>query len=172
MKIILTLAAAIAVLPQVALAEPLDKARAGNLQCYGPNAARKTCNSLAGYTFENGKILNQAEVLISPTPPLVMKTVSPIEIRGDAVCGPLRKSDIESAEILVQGQRLNEADAAPIKAQIESAFGERLGKEVCTTYRKQGDALVTEITIAGVNHPEFKETVIWVAPSDGYRVAP
>jgi hypothetical protein len=172
MKIILALAVAFVVLPQVASAGPLDKARDGNLQCYGPNVARKTCNSLAGYTFENGKILNQAEVLVSPTPPLVMKTVTPIEIRGDAVCGPLRKQDIESAKIVVQGQILNEADAAPIKAQLESAFGARLGKEVCTTYRKQGDTLRTEVTLAGVSHPEFKETVIWVAPSEGYRVSP
>jgi hypothetical protein len=172
MKIVLVFAVAFVALPQVASAGPLDKARDGNLQCYEPNVVRKVCNSLAGYTFENGKILNQAEVLVSPAPSLVMKTVSPVEIRGDAVCGPVRKKDIETAKILVQGQLLNEVDAKSIKAQLESAFGTRLGKEICTTYRKQGDMLVTEVTIAGLSHPELKETVIWVAPSAGYRVAP
>ena len=172
MKIVLAFAVAFVLLPQVASAGPLDKARDGNLQCYGPNVVRKTCNSLAGYTFEHGKILNQAEVLVSQTPPLVMKTVSPVEIRGDAVCGPLRKKDIESAKILVRDQVLNEVDAAPVKAQLVSAFGARLEKEVCTAYRKQGDTLVTEVTIAGLDLSELKETVIWVAPSEGYRVSP
>lgn len=172
MKVVLALAIAFVVLPGTAMAGPLDEARKGNLQCYTPDTARKTCSSLAGYTFENGKILNQAEVLVSSAPPIVMKTVSPIEIRGDAVCGPLRRGDIESAEILVQGQVVNGADAASIKAQLESGLAARLEKEICTSYRKQGSVLVTGVTIAGVGQPEIKETVIWVKPSEGYRVAP
>jgi hypothetical protein len=172
MKIVLACAVAFVVLPQLAFAGPLDKAREGNLQCYEPNVASKTCNSLASYTFENGKISNQAEVLVSPSPPLVMKTVSPVEIRGDAVCGQLRKKDIETAKILVQGKILSEADAAPVKAQLEAAFGPRLEKEICTAYREQAGRFVTDVTIAQERHSELKETVIWVKPSDGYRVAP
>lgn len=171
MKILFALVATFVAVPLIAIADPLDEARKGSLQCYAPDIARKTCNSLAGYTFENGKILNQAEVLISPAPPIVMKTVSPIEIRGDAVCGPLRKEDIETAEILVQGQGVTEPNAAAIKARLAAALGARLEKEICTTYRKQGSALVTEVTIAGVTQPD-KEVVIWVKPSEGYRVAP
>jgi hypothetical protein len=172
MKIALAFAAVLIVMSQAAWAGPLDRARDGSLQCYEPDAVRKTCKSLAGYTFGKKKISNQAEVLVSPTPPLVVKFVSPVEIRGEAVCGPLRKADVESAVISFQGQILEGVDAANIKAQLVSAFGPRLEKEVCTTYRKQGEALVTAETIAGVSYPELQQTVIWVKPSEGYRVAP
>src|ERR1700742_3984195 len=114
MKIALAFAVVLVGMSQAAWAGPLDPARGGSLQCYEPDAIRKTCKSLAGYTFANKKISNQAEVLVSPTPPLIVKFVSPVEIRGEAVCGPLRKTDIESAVISFQGQILKGADAANI----------------------------------------------------------
>src|ERR1700685_2130682 len=114
MKIALVCIAALIVWSRAASAGPLDNARDGSLQCYEPDAVQKTCKSLAGYTFEKQKISSQAEVLVSPTPPLVVKFVSPVQIRGEAVCGPLRKKDVEAAVITFQGQVLKGADAAKI----------------------------------------------------------
>ena len=172
MKIALALASVLLVMPAAASAGPLDNARDGSLQCYEPDALQKTCKSLAGYTFGKQQILSQAEVLVSPTPPLVVKFVSPVQIRGDAVCGPLRKKDVEAAVIVFQGKVLKGADAANIRGQLLTAFGPRLEKEVCTTYHKQGDLLVTAVTIAGVSYPDLRQPVIWVKPSEGYRVGP
>ncbi|MBV8799105.1 MAG: hypothetical protein JO208_04760 [Alphaproteobacteria bacterium] len=154
-------------------ADPLAKARTGSLQCYSPDAVRKTCNALAGYTFDhNGKILNQAEVLLSPQQFIVMKTISPVEIRGEAVCGPLRKQDVDAAQIFVQGKSVTDAQAAQLRAQIETSMAARFGKEVCTTYLPQGNKLTTSVTVDGVTQPDFAETVIWVHPNEGYKVGP
>src|SRR5580698_4644363 len=86
--------AVMCLIPSVLVAapdDPLAPARVGELQCYTPDTVRKTCSALAGYTFGNGGIDNQAEVLLSPKPIIVMKTVSPVWVRACSVCGPLRK---------------------------------------------------------------------------------
>lgn len=156
-----------------AAADPLAPARSGGLQCYGAGAdpARKTCQALAGYTFgADGVILNQAEVIISPSPLVTMKTVSPVTVKDGAVCGPL--SGIDQAQITIEGQPADDAVTAQIRAQLSTAMAPMLGKQVCTAYRRDGDSLVTDVTIDGVARPEMKSTVLWVSPTAGYVVRP
>lgn len=153
--------------------DPLANARAGMVQCYEPNVARKTCNSIASYTFTKGhEIENGAEVLMSPHPLVVMKAVSPVEIRGSAVCGPLRKKDIDQATIVIGGWPASAEQAGPIKAQIEASDSSRWGKEVCTVYEPKGKVLIARVTLDGKPEPDLAQEVIWVRPDDGYTVAP
>jgi hypothetical protein len=169
------LAAVMCMIPSAVLAapdDPLAPARAGELQCYTPDTVRKTCSALAGYTFGSDGIDNQAEVLLSPKPLIVMKSVSPVWVRAGAVCGPLRKQDIDAATIFVFGQVASDAQAAQIRAQIEAGYGSRLGKEVCTTYTLAGDRYIAQVTIDGSQHPELSDKVIWVRQDEGYTVAP
>jgi len=171
----LALAAAILLAPLSAAADedPLAPARGGALQCYKPDTANKTCRALAGYTFDaNGGILNQAEVLLLSSPLVVIKSVSPVAMKDGAVCGPMRREDIEAATILVGGHPLSAGNASSAKARIEAALGDRLGQEFCTTYMPQGAGFTTRVTIGGVEAPDQTATVIWVQPADGYTVAP
>ena len=154
-----------------AVADPLAPARIGDLQCYRPDPVRKTCRSLAGYAFAaDGKILNRAEVLLQDAPPVTMTTVTPVTIRDGAVCGPL--SGIDKAQIAFRGRRISEADAVPIRAQIQRSMADVLGQEVCTTYRRSGDWWIAEATLNGVARPDMQDTVIWVPASAGYTVQP
>jgi len=165
---------AIAVLTiTAAQADPLENARAGQLQCYRPDTARKTCAALSGYSFnKDGTISNQAQVLLSPQPVVVMRTISPVSLKGEAVCGVARKEDIDTATILVNGSPLPEDQAAQARNQIFAAMQGLQGQEVCTTYVAEGDHLTTKITLNGQPKPEFTQTVIWVKPADGYTVSP
>jgi hypothetical protein len=152
-------------------ADPLAPARIGDLQCYRPDPVRKTCRSLAGYAFAaDGKILNRAEVLLQDAPPVTMTTVAPVTIRDGAVCGPL--SGIDKAQIAFRGRRIPEADAVPIRAQIQQSMADVLGQEVCTTYRRSGDWWIAEVTLNGVVRPDMQDTVMWVPASAGYTVQP
>ena len=163
----------LAMMCSVAYADPLAEAHANKLQCYHPDTARKTCAALSGYVFESsGRITNNAEVLLSPQPLLVMRTTSPVVIKGEAVCGSVRQEDIETAQILLDGAVLAEDKAAGVRAQILSAYQGQVGKEVCTTYVSSGDRLSAQVTVDGVPSPAFTQEVIWVMADDGYRVSP
>lgn len=78
----LVLALALQAAPEAAgPADPLAQARSGMLQCYAPDTVRRTCKSLASYVFGPNGIENQAEVLVSPAGPLVMKNSTPVQVR-------------------------------------------------------------------------------------------
>jgi len=150
----------------------IDRLKAGDLQCYGPNTARRTCAALSGYDFSRPVIMNRAEVLISTDPVGTMTTVSPVTIKGGAICGVPSKRDIDTAVITSQGQVLTEAQAAGVKAQIWGLASARAGKELCTTYAPSGDGYTTRYTLDGKPDITPSTTVILVGPKDGYRVAP
>lgn len=154
-------------------ADPLAEARLGKMQCYRPDTAHKTCMALASYAFEsNGTITNKAVVLISPQQMVTMTTKSAVVVKGEAVCGPMRREDIEAAEIAVNGTILPDAQAAGVRAQLVQAINNQIGKEVCTTYLPSGDKLAAQVTVDGAANPLYTQDVLWVKPEEGYQVAP
>lgn len=156
-----------------AQADPLAEARTGKMQCYRPDTARKTCMALASYSFESdGTITNKAVVLISPQQVVTMTTKSSVAIKGEAVCGPMRREDLEAAEIAVNGTILPDAQAAGVRAQLVQAVSNQIGKEVCTTYLPSGDKLSAQVTVDGAANPLYTQDVLWVKAEDGYQVAP
>jgi hypothetical protein len=163
--------AAVAVTFAAAGADPLAEGLAGKVQCYRPNPEKKTCSALSSYSMRrDGALLNTAEVMLSANPVLVMRTVSTVTIKGEAVCGPVRKDDIDSATIIVNGAVL--ADDKVAKEQIAGAFKDMFGKEVCTTYVPNGDKFTAQVTLDGKLKPEYSQIVIWVKPDDGFVVGP
>lgn len=154
-------------------ADPLAEARAGKMQCYRPDTVRKTCMAMASYIFDtNGTITNKAVVLISPQQNVTMTTTSSVAIKGEAVCGPMRREDIEAAQIAVNGTVLPDDQAAGVRAQLVQAISNQIGKEVCTTYVPAGDKLAAQVTVDGAANPLYTQDVLWVKPEDGYQVAP
>jgi hypothetical protein len=165
--------ALLASLVVAAMADPLGPARAGQMQCYAPEPRGRTCVALAAYDWDGeGRIANTAYVLVAPDPVIIARTVSPVMVRGDAVCGPLRRIDFEQAEITVAGRPAAPALAQRVRRELMGAMSGEIGQEVCTTYVPIIGAYIAKITIDGVAHPELSARVIWVSPQDGYRVAP
>ncbi len=157
-----------------ALAQQLDilaPARAGHLQCYAPDQARKTCRALASYRLRaDGSYENQATVLIAQQPFIVMSASSPVSIRDGAVCGPLTQEHLQAAQFAINGQQASNDDAAYLREQLAQMPG-FLG-EICTTYTPSGDSFRADVTVNGVAAGGESSTVIWVRPEDGYTVAP
>ena len=46
-----------------------------------------------------------------------------------------------------------------------------IGHEICTRYEQRGDHLMAEGSMDGTRIPDHDQRVIWVNPSDGYRVS-
>jgi len=159
--------------PSTNSTDPLAPARSGQLQCYMPNVAKKTCHTLAQYIWAaDGSIQNPAEVMIEENPLVVMKGSAPVVVRSGAVCSPIRAEDIRQATFTIAGNPAPPQLADQIQTQLLMASADRLGKEICTTYVPDKGEYAARITIDGVAHPELADRMIWVKPEDGFKVGP
>ena len=153
--------------------DPIAPAASGMLQCYVPNVAKHVCQSLAGYRKRpDGSYDNTATVMLSPSPLVIMQTVTTVTVDAGSVCGTIQEQDIDAAVISVNGQTLSDTDAAAVRSRIETGLALLLGKRICTTYVPDGAQLVAKATIDGEPQPAMDQKVIWVAPSDGFQVGP
>lgn len=162
-------------LAETPLADPLAPAAQGKVQCYSPDPARKTCKSWATYEpAAGGGYNNTAYVLVSTNPAIVMKITSPVVVRNDQVCGPIRSSDFDTAEFQVMGRAMPPAETSQARSQMRGAMAAMIGKEVCTAYlaTKTANMMTARASYDGVPRPELDQTVAWVTLGEGFRVAP
>lgn len=153
-------------------ADPLGPAREGKAQCYTPDVARKTCQSIGGYRFEpaGGVIINTAEAMLAPSPLVVIRTEAPVTIRDGQICGHL--TGVEQADVFVAGAPASAAVGDQIRAGYLQALAPFLGKEVCSTPAPGGGNGPSTATLDGVAVPAMTQTVLWIDPADGWRVGP
>lgn len=152
--------------------DPLAAARLGMVQCFDPHTEAKTCRAIGAYTFESdGTIVNETTVALpSDRNVLIMKTRSPVSVRGDAVCGPISRDAVKSASLTMNGRRLPPDDANQIRVQLQAVMAGRFDKALCTSYRPFRDEFYATVTVDGVVDSEASDYVRWVKPDDGYTV--
>ena len=153
------------------LLAPIAQAASGQLQCYQPNIAGKSCRSLAGYRMSVDGIVNTATVMLSAKPLITMETVTQVEIKHGQVCGKIRAHDFETAKLFLDGSPVSAEIDGTLKKQVTAGLQSEFGHEICTAYSPDGDGFTAKGTDNGVPVPG-KQHVIWVSPSDGYKVAP
>jgi hypothetical protein len=143
------------------------------LQCHEPDVAKHSCRSLAGYLKRaDGNFDNRAVVMLSASPFVVMETVTPVEIDAGAVCGAIRKQDIDVATLSVDGKKLDEPYAANLRARIAAGLAPIMDHRICTTYQPDGSQFIAKAIIEGTTLPATEQKMIWVAPDAGFKVAP
>lgn len=152
----------------------LAPARQGQLQCFAPDDARKTCQSLGGYAFRaDGVIENAAQILVMPSPAIIMSVTSPVTVRNNAICGPLVEADINRATFTINGHPASEEHTTMMRSQLLSQMAEVLNVESCLTMTRGDDqSYLAETSMGGVVRPELGQRVLWVRPNDGWTVAP
>ena len=153
---------------------PIEPALAGKLECHFPDEQTKTCRSIGSYKpLGNNRYSNTTLGLLSPQEPVTLEVTSEVEIKNGAVCGRLLGEDLAKAKLNMAGKTLDQAEAAPGKAQIAQAMGPLMNKEICTRYEPSpSGGLVAKMSVDGTARPDFDQPVKWVAPADGYKVTP
>jgi hypothetical protein len=155
------------------LGAPLQPASEGKLQCYSPNTERRTCRSLSGYELKpDGTIANTASAMMAPEPVVVMTAVTQVTIKNGQVCGAIRAEQIQNASFTIGGAPASAEQTSTIRERVVAAMTSLFGVEICTTYETAAGTMTAEASIGGVRRPEADQTVIWVSPSDGYKVGP
>ena len=153
--------------------QPLAMADQGYVQCYEPDDQAKICQSIAAYkkTGED-RWDNTALVLLSPTKPITLETVTQVLVKNGAVCGYVRADDMLKGTLLFAGQPLPSEKAAAVLPKIVEGMAALFDKEICTRYEQGPDGLVAKATISGGKQEIPSQRIRWIRPTDGYTVAP
>lgn len=156
-------------------AGPLAPARTGQVQCYEPDVARKTCESIGSYRFEaDGRILNKAEIVLKEGARVLVIAESEVYVRDQAECSsePVAPGHILSVEI--DGAPLTGDDLDILREELANGMNDVIGEgEYCSTYHPKPDgSMVALVTVDGRARPDFTSTVRWVRREDGWRLEP
>ena len=154
------------------LTGPLAPAGEGKLQCFVPDMARRTCQTVDAYARDaSGRIQNTSTVVVSADPPITMTTRAPVILREGRVCSAVRDEDIAQASFTVAGKPADPRQTADLRTHMSQAIKPLVGHEVCTAYTQSGAAFVAHSYLDGAPQTD-SEAFIWVSPSDAWKVAP
>lgn len=155
------------------LSDPLAPAFAGQVQCYQPDAARKTCASIGAYERDaDGTIQNTATVLLRPQPRILMRSRAPVVVKDGAICGVITERDLEAAAFSIDGEAADVANAEALRRAVRPGYAPLLNREICTAYVPKGEEMTGQVSIDGKREPALDQRVRWVAPAEGFTVAP
>lgn len=154
------------------LAGPLAPAAGGKLQCFVPDMAKHTCQTLDSYARDaSGALQNTSTVVVSTEPTITMTTRTPVIIREGRVCSAVRDEDMAQATFAIDGKPADVRQTADLRTHMSAAIKPLVGHEVCTTYTQSGAAFVARSTLDGAPQPD-SEAFVWISPSDGWKIAP
>ncbi|HEX3919539.1 MAG TPA: hypothetical protein VHW60_19550 [Caulobacteraceae bacterium] len=143
----------------------------GKAQCFNPDLAHKTCTSLVSYAADAKGALHATTLSIQDGP-TNMQSVLPVTIRGEAACTTLTAASIEAATFFVAGVPADAARTSQLRAEAESGAEDAIGHQTCNAFVAKGASFAVQASVDGKRTPDGDQTMIWVAPGDGYRVAP
>lgn len=153
-----------------ASSDPIARSNGGEIQCYGPDVEKKTCQSVASYRQTGpGAYLNTALLPLGDN--VTLETRSPVIIKGDAVCGFITRQETLAGTLRAGNQVIPPEAAKPLLERVANVIAPFFDKEICTRYEQSGADLTAKASIDGVSRPERDVIVKWITPSDGYTVA-
>ena len=153
MLIISLTAAAMGGLGAPTTVNPLAPTTRGMLQCYRPNVALRTCQSIAAYQ-RTGPVTYLNKAIIPVSNSTTLETVTPVVVKRDAVWGMIRLNDLNAGKLRLGGQIMAPADARPVLRRIARAMAPMANKEVCTRFERSGPDLMAKVKISGRDQPD------------------
>lgn len=152
---------------------PLALAEQGLVQCWHPDSVNKTCRTIASYRKTGpGEYDNAALLPLSPQGRITIETHTPVVLKGDAVCGPIRMHDATAGILRKDGKIVPPAIAQPTLDKLAQLVASVDGLETCTRYEASGPNLIAKVSISGKYRPDLDSPVKWIGLMDGYIVTP
>ena len=152
---------------------PLAPASEGKVECYLPDAQRKTCHSLISYVLKaDGSASSNETMVLLRSPVILISMPHDVLVKGDKVCGFITFDDVGRATFTIDGAPASDEQTAKLRDRLQSNYRPLYNKEICTRHLHDVDGTKSEVSIEGVVQPSGVELVAWVSPSDGYKVQP
>lgn len=146
--------------------DPIQRSMGGELQCWRPNVAKKTCQSIASYKRTGpGTYVNIT--LLPLGNDVAFETHSPVVVKGGAVCGSMTRQEVLDGTLRDKNRIIPPETAKPLLERVSQSIAPFFDKEVCTTYEPSGADFIARASIGGTD----REVVVkWILPTDGYTV--
>lgn len=159
-------------LAAASVAEQMAPAKQGLLQCQLPDVLFKTCFSLST-VHEVGPSTYMFEIELAMDAQVTARMKNQAFVRGSNVCDVINVDDARGATFTSGGRPVSAAKAAAYRSKLRGSFAVFSGKTVCTHIvpGEQGVEMVAAI-IDGKRLPAADYPMKWVAPKDGWKVAP
>lgn len=154
--------------------DPLAPALVGQVQCFDPDPASRTCRSMAALRRNpDGTWATTVTTMPDPAQPLTLEIASTVVVRNGAVCGAVQRDQIMAGHLRYFGQPIPADHALPVLVQIADALGAVIGREVCTVYTAAPGGLIARGSVTGDPRGAGPgQRLSWVRADSGYHVAP
>lgn len=147
--------------------------RAGKLLCSNPDPAAKTCSNIDSFIrAADGTLTDTGETLLASEPLVTLETSVIVHAEGATNCGVLELADLKKARVRVNGELLPPDRNALVVDKIVEKMSPLAGRKACETLHMDGGKLIKSANMEGVDVKIPDKPVAWIAPGDGYRVAP
>ena len=173
MAILALLAAAAAASAAPSFPDPLGPAAVGKVQCFSPDLARKVCAAINAYSIRaDGQIADSATVIVEKTPLVEVTTVTTAIVANGRVCSVMKKDDLLTTAFTVNGVAPSDTELAQLRGAIANGWAALVDHSVCVSFVPDGSQFVAHTAFDGLPRPSLDQRVMWVAPQDGWKVAP
>lgn len=170
---VLALLAALAADAAPTMPDPIAPAATGKAQCYSPDLTRKVCRSLSAYAPRpDGQIANTTTVVLENSPAVVITTVSTATVAKGRVCTVMKKDDLLAATFTINGDVPSDDQIAQLRGAILNSWAAIVDHAVCVSFIPDGSQFIAHTALDGLPRPNLDQRMIWVAPKDGWKVAP
>lgn len=171
MFLALNLAAALLLMPS----DPLAPARSGQVLCFEPDPAARTCLGQARYRWmPDDTVASDLIVRVSRFPITVHSTAT-VHMRGLSECSAVGNASAQITAIYEEGQPLQGSDFDEARDLLGGAIdiGIGPGRELCLTHEVQADNTLRLVAyVDGRRRADLDSAARWVDPTDGWRLAP
>jgi hypothetical protein len=151
--------------------EFLRRSQAGEVECWSPDRAARTCRAMSTYrSLEGGRIVNDAIVFLQHDPRVIMFVSSDVHVRDEMICGTVLSSDLDAAYFEIDGVRADDEQAHAIRGAVAQLFAGI--SEVCSRHTRDGEQFLVTAIVDGIERADLSDRMVWIRPEDGYTIDP
>lgn len=142
------------------------------MQCYEPDEAAKTCESIASYRRNpDGSYTNTALFAFMNSPLGTIEIDTLVRIKSGAVCGAIRAGDVARTKVSLSGEPAPVENADKIRSALATGWEALIDKEMCTRYMHVGTSMFALVSMGEKRLSASDQEVKWIKANDGWSVA-
>lgn len=146
-------------------------AKAGKIECYGPDFERKTCTVMTRYEWDSsGKVFAIQDGIFSTNPMVAMRSRESVTIKAAETCYDVKKYTREDLTFMEDGVPLPEPRQLELLEKYSRKYTEFVGKTICVEFSPYGSIFITQLTIDGTEFNSGANRMAWISPEDGFTL--
>ena len=152
--------------------DPWSPARAGKIECVNPDFARKTCDSMAVYHWNNdGTIISEDTSILIGMPGIVQSGRTEMTQQGSRMCVVLDARQIEATTFQRDGREVSPQEADGYRRSLLADYEPAFGRKLCADISPYGNQYIVQFTVDGNELPSATARLAWIDAKDGFQLS-